>query len=204
MELFGASLSRLDFFNGSFTAAVFDELGKTPALKHELMIVRRWSEALVKKRLQKSRQVKTRGWFALIYYWMEFNGRNWSKFTTCRLLVTTVRYNTSSYGLKHLPFWRALRCKERAKEWGYLVRYQDVDPAGFLPVDLGDLLWTDVIQQGDLLWQIQQRQFIQVQGVVDYREEKGTCSAANLVSNVGGKKIEWHEWQSVLGMRPWT
>lgn len=44
-----------------------------------------------------------------------------------------------------------------------------MDPVGFLPVDVGDLLWVDAVQQSDLLGQVQQRQLLQVERLVDCR-----------------------------------
>lgn len=48
-----------------------------------------------------------------------------------------------------------------------------MDPVGLLSVDVCDLLWSDAVQQRDLFRQVQQRQLVQVQGLVDYREDKG-------------------------------
>lgn len=44
-----------------------------------------------------------------------------------------------------------------------------MDPVGFLPVDVCDLLWVDAVQQSDLLGQVQQRQLLQVERLVDCR-----------------------------------
>lgn len=53
----------------------------------------------------------------------------------------------------------------------YLVRDQYVDPVGGLSVHVCDLLRSDAVQLSDLLRQIQQGQLLQVQSLVDCREE---------------------------------
>lgn len=49
----------------------------------------------------------------------------------------------------------------------HLVRDQDVDPVGLLPVDVGDLLRRDAVEHGDPLTQVQQRRLLQVHSSVD-------------------------------------
>lgn len=46
-----------------------------------------------------------------------------------------------------------------------------MDPVGGLSVHVRDLLRGDAVQQGDLLGQVQQGQLLQVQTLVDCREE---------------------------------
>lgn len=48
-----------------------------------------------------------------------------------------------------------------------------MDPVGFLSVDVCDLLRVDAVQHSDLLRQVQQRQLLQVQSLVDCREDGG-------------------------------
>lgn len=48
-----------------------------------------------------------------------------------------------------------------------------MDPGGFLSVDVCNLLWSDAVQHGNLFRQVQQRQLLQVQSVVDCGEDKG-------------------------------
>lgn len=46
-----------------------------------------------------------------------------------------------------------------------------MDPAGLLSVDVRNLLRRDAVQHGDLFRQVQQRQLLQVQSLVDCGED---------------------------------
>lgn len=53
-----------------------------------------------------------------------------------------------------------------------------MDPAGFLSVDVCNLLRSDAVQRCDLFRQVQQRQLVQVQSVVDCGEVNGDKRAS--------------------------
>lgn len=60
---------------------------------------------------------------------------------------------------------------EAPGERPYLVTHQDVDPAGGLSVHVRDLLRSHAAEHGDLLGQAQQGQLLQVESLVDCREQ---------------------------------
>lgn len=61
--------------------------------------------------------------------------------------------------------------RPRGERGRYLVGDQYVDPVGGFSVHVCDLLRGDAVQQSDLLGQVQQGQLLQVQTLVDCREE---------------------------------
>lgn len=71
-----------------------------------------------------------------------------------------------------------------------------MDPIGLLSVDVCDLLWSDAVQHRDLLRQVQQRQLVQVQRLVDCREDKGQtiqdCIRSQAHSQMAPSSLRMH------------